>query len=49
MLELADGTKLSQTPAIINYVSTVYGLNPEGPLEVYRSQSLIEAVVVDFF
>jgi glutathione S-transferase len=36
MLELEDGTKLTQTSAIINYVSTVYGLDPVGPLEVYR-------------
>ena len=48
MLELDDGTKLCQSAAIYNYVSTVYGLNPESPLAVHRGHSLYEAIMVDF-
>ena len=48
MLELEDGTKLSQSTAIINYVATTYGFQPNSPLDVYRGMSIHECVWTDF-
>ena len=49
MLELEDGTRLSQSVPIYNYISTISGFNPEGPLNVYKGESINEAICVDFF
>ena len=49
VLELDDGTQLSQSAAIYDYVATIHGFHPESPMDKYRGQNLYEAVFVDIF
>ena len=49
VLELDDGTQLSQSAAIYDYVATVHGFHPESPMDKYRGQNLYEAVFCDIF
>ena len=49
VLELDDGTQLSQSTAIYEYVAAIHGFHPESPLDKYRGQNLYQAVVIDIF
>ena len=40
MLELADGQKLVQSRAILNYVGTVHNLKPKENFQVSRGESI---------
>lgn len=48
MLELADGTRMTQSNAIMNYLGTVYNLKPKDPLLVHRGQSFQQYFEKDF-
>ena len=39
MLELADGTKMVQSNAILNFLGNTYGLKPKDPALVVRGES----------
>ena len=47
VLELDDGTQLSQSAAIYDYIATIHGFQPESPMDKYRGQNLYEAMVID--
>ena len=47
VLELDDGTRLSQTPAILFYLATVYGYMPTTPMGAYNATNLMTYLVDD--
>ena len=48
MLELEDGTRLTQTNAVLHYVGKMYGLIPEDPLAAYRGYKAATYVLDDY-
>lgn len=48
MLELADGTKMVQFNAILNYLGNVHGLKPKDALLVQRGESVQQNFEKDF-
>lgn len=47
ILELPDGTKLSQTAAINNYIATMAKLHPKDPKDVFKGEILFECFIRD--
>ena len=49
VLELADGTCLHQTTAIMNYIGAKYNLRPQDPLACYHGEKACEYLWNDFW
>ena len=49
MLELADGTQLVQSGAILNYLGAVHKLKPEDPMVCYHAEKCVALATDDFF
>lgn len=47
VLELDDGTRLTQTNAIVRYLGTKYGMAPTDPLLDYHGESMLIAHEMD--
>ena len=48
MLELADGTKMVQGGAILNYLGAVHKLKPEDPMVCYNAEKCVAVGMDDF-
>lgn len=48
MLELADGTQLVQSGAILNYLGAVHKLKPEDPMVCYHAEKCVALSFDDF-
>ena len=48
MLELADGTRMVQSNAILNYIGNAHALKPKDPLLVQRGESVQQNFEKDF-
>jgi len=49
MLELDDGTQLTQTGAIMRYLASTHGFGYTDPKDIYRSEHLNSLAMDDFF
>ena len=49
MLELDDGTRLVQTPAILTYLAILNNMMPANPMDMYNAQNLSSFLFEDFF
>ena len=48
MLELADGTQLVQSGAILNYIGAVYKLKHDDPMVCYNAQKCVDLSHEDY-
>ena len=48
MVELADGTRLTQSNAIVNYFGAKHGLKPTDPMLCFKGERAVEHVWSDF-
>ena len=48
MLEIADGSRLVQSNAIMNYLGNTYGLKPKDAILIHRGESFEQRFAADY-